>query len=213
MSKIYKLTSIIIGCKILPTLRFNMLLGRFPKIKVLIFNKTKFRIHSRGRLDIYEKAFLNFGKAWEMTAYSTSTLKVDKNSLLRVKGSFTFYTGAYVVVNEGATLELGSGYTNNNVDINCFSSIKIGHDVAISKGVTIRDSDNHVIDGNTDRVTQPIVIGNKVWIGIGATILKGVTIGDGAIIAAGAVVTKDIPAGSLVGGIPAKVIKKDVVWT
>ena len=45
-----------------------------------------------------------------------------------------------------------------------------------------------------------------------ATILKGVTIGDGAIVAAGAVVTKDVPPKTLVGGIPAKVIKEDIEW-
>ncbi|OTO20390.1 acetyltransferase [Enterococcus sp. 3H8_DIV0648] len=53
-----------------------------------------------------------------------------------------------------------------------------------------------------------IVIGNDVWIGYEATILSGVTIGDGAIIGAKAVVTKDVPAYSVVGGVPAKEIKR-----
>ena len=53
-----------------------------------------------------------------------------------------------------------------------------------------------------------IVIGNDVWIGYNAIILSGVTIGDGAIIATGAVVTKDVPAYTIVGGVPAKKIKK-----
>lgn len=53
-----------------------------------------------------------------------------------------------------------------------------------------------------------VVIGNDVWIGYGAKILSGVTIGDGAIIAAGAVVTKDVSPYSIVGGVPAKEIRK-----
>lgn len=53
----------------------------------------------------------------------------------------------------------------------------------------------------------PIVVGRNVWIGSHATILQGVTIGDGAIVAAGAVVTKDVPARSIVGGVPARFIR------
>ena len=62
-----------------------------------------------------------------------------------------------------------------------------------------------ILDGKHKK-NKPVKIGNHVWIGTRAIIMKGVTIGDGAIIAAGAVVTKDIPDGSVVGGVPAKVI-------
>jgi acetyltransferase-like isoleucine patch superfamily enzyme len=61
-----------------------------------------------------------------------------------------------------------------------------------------------------DRVSlypAPIIIGKKVWVGTGATILCGVTIGDNTIIAAGAVVTKDVPADVIVAGVPAKIIR------
>jgi acetyltransferase-like isoleucine patch superfamily enzyme len=54
----------------------------------------------------------------------------------------------------------------------------------------------------------PIVIGQNVWIGADATVVPGITIGGGAIIAAGAVVTKDVPANVIVGGISVKIIKK-----
>ena len=62
-------------------------------------------------------------------------------------------------------------------------------------------------------MSAPIVIKNNVWIGMAAIILKGVTIGEGAIVAAGAVVTRDVPAHTIVAGVPAKVIKKDVFYT
>ena len=86
------------------------------------------------------------------------------------------------------------------------------------KWVTITDNSH----GETDKTTLgmrpqerpitskgPVIIGNNVWIGDKATILPGVTIGDGAVIAANAVVTKDVPAYSVVGGNPARVIKNE----
>ena len=57
-------------------------------------------------------------------------------------------------------------------------------------------------------ITQPVTIGNDVWIGNRAIVMGGVTIGDGAIVAAGAVVTRDVPPYSIVGGIPAKVMRR-----
>ena len=122
----------------------------------------------------------------------------------------TIHSGAKISVGKNASLSLGSGYINNNCEIRCSSSITIGENVAISSDVIIRDNDAHKIDGSLQ--VDPIVIGNHVWIGMRAIILKGVTIGDGAVIAAGAVVTHDVPPNTLVGGVPAKIIRQNVTW-
>jgi acetyltransferase-like isoleucine patch superfamily enzyme len=111
----------------------------------------------------------------------------------------------------------------------CGKNITIGKNVFINAGCKFQDQggitigDGTLIGHNVVMATlnhdpapekrstmhpAPIVIGKNVWIGAGATLLAGVTIGDGAIIAAGAVVTKDVPANTVVGGVPAKFIKK-----
>ena len=82
----------------------------------------------------------------------------------------------------------------------------------ISEDVIIRDSDNHELLYEGYRKSAPIWIGDHVWIGMRTMILKGVTIGEGAVIAAGAVVTRDVPPYTLVGGVPAKVIKENIHW-
>jgi acetyltransferase-like isoleucine patch superfamily enzyme len=161
--------------------------------------------------DISGVGRLFLGRKWEGLRYLPSEFKIVSNAKLIVEGRFSVYTGFHIAVNEGATLRFGSGYINNNSTIDCFESITIGYDVAISNGVTIRDSDNHSFNGNK-LLSSPIFIGDHVWIGLNVTILKGVCIGNGAVIAAGAVVIDDVPENSLVGGIPARVIRENISW-
>jgi len=89
-------------------------------------------------------------------------------------------------------------------------AITIGSGVLIAERVTIRDQD-HDVHGPADTPiaqagfrTAPIRIGDDVWIGAGAVILRGVTIGNGAVVAANAVVNRDVPARTIVGGAPAR---------
>lgn len=110
----------------------------------------------------------------------------------------------------------------------CGKNIQVGKRVFINMGCKFQDQGGIVIGDDTlighnvvlatlnhemspeDRGTMipsPIHIGSRVWIGANATVLPGVTVGDGAVIAAGAVVTKDVPRNTVVGGIPARVIR------
>jgi acetyltransferase-like isoleucine patch superfamily enzyme len=94
-------------------------------------------------------------------------------------------------------------------------SVRIGKNCLLAGGVRIIDMDGHPIDADARRRGEPtpadgirpVVIGDDVWVGTGAVILKGVTVGDRAIVAAGAVVTRSVGADVIVAGNPAKVIR------
>jgi acetyltransferase-like isoleucine patch superfamily enzyme len=90
-------------------------------------------------------------------------------------------------------------------------SVKIGDHTLIGSFVQITDHDHdtkaNILISKQNAVIKPVSIGKDVWIGAGAKILKGVTIGDGAVVGANSVVTKDIPAYAIVGGVPARLIK------
>ena len=101
-------------------------------------------------------------------------------------------------------------YVNHGCTILDGAEVIIGDDVLLAPGVVI-STPSHPLDEKLRlegyEVAKPIAIGDAVWIGANATILQGITIGRGAVIAAGAVVTKDVPEYTVVGGVPAKVIK------
>lgn len=110
----------------------------------------------------------------------------------------------------GKNIHLGKNvFINSGCKFQDQGGIYIGDDALIGHNVVLATL-NHEEDpkkrGNL--CPAPIRIGNKVWIGSNATILPGVSIGDGAIIAAGAVVTKDVSEKTVVGGVPAKILKK-----
>ncbi|MBF0779169.1 sugar O-acetyltransferase [Streptococcus cuniculi] len=108
--------------------------------------------------------------------------------------------GNHVFINAGCKFQDQGGISIGDRTL-------IGHNVVIA---TLNHSFEVAKRGNL--LPAAVTIGQDVWIGANATICPGVTIGDGAVIAAGAVVTKDVAAKTLVGGVPAKVLKElDVV--
>lgn len=170
---------------------------------IIIADKTS-RIELNGGLTLNANCIKNNGRS--------TIVRLDKNAKLITKGGFSVYYDGDIIVFENGELELGSGFFNSNVKIRCKKNIKIGKNVAISHDVTIMDSDAHNVDYEGYQMTKPVIIGDNVWIGSRALIMKGVNIGDGAIVAAGSVVTKDVPAHSMVAGVPAKIIKEDIRW-
>ncbi|MFC1711443.1 acyltransferase [Patescibacteria group bacterium] len=131
------------------------------------------------------------------------------------------YRMAGIKLGKGSTIHMWAKFfQSKNIEIgedsiigdHCFldgrASLKIGSHVAIASQVLIYNSQHNVDDKDFKAIEKPVEIGDYVFIGPRAIILPGVTIGKGAVVAAGAVVAKDVETLSVVGGVPAKEIRK-----
>lgn len=102
-------------------------------------------------------------------------------------------------------------YSNHNLIITDGAKVTFGDHVFIAPNCCFTTAE-HAIDPEQRKagmeIAKPIVVGNNVWIGAGATILAGVTIGDNSVIGAGSVVTKSIPSNVIAVGVPCKVMRK-----
>lgn len=122
------------------------------------------------------------------------------------------FAGMFIRVMHNGELEINGLVANEGCHITAGKKISIGSGCLFARDVKLRSDDVHTINIEGYCPSKPITIGNHVWIGQGASIMKGVNIGDGAIIAANALVLSDIPSYSLAGGMPAKVIRNQVIW-
>ena len=113
-------------------------------------------------------------------------------------------------------LLIGDGtFVGHDCGFHVARSVRLGRHCLLARGVQVFDMDGHPLDADRRRAgdptspedIHPVVIGDDVWVGTGALILKGVTVGDRAVIAARAVVTKDVPADTVVAGNPARVVR------
>jgi acetyltransferase-like isoleucine patch superfamily enzyme len=115
-----------------------------------------------------------------------------------------------VYSDQGVNIRVGRDvFINHNCTLNDIGGITIGDEVFIGPRVSLISS-GHPIDPALRRrqiVAAPIVIERGVWLCAGATVLHGTTVGEDSVVAAGAVVTRDVPAGVVVGGVPARVLR------
>lgn len=135
--------------------------------------------------------------------FSSRLKRFDKNS----------YIGAHVILKNIHNMEVGENFSLHDFSyVDAQGGVEIGNNVSIAHNCSLITF-NHTWD-NYDlpikynpTLEAPITIEDDVWVGCGVRIMPGVVLGSRSVIAAGSVVVKDVPANTLVGGIPAKVIK------
>lgn len=215
-------------CFLIHSIGFNPL-NWGKALSVNFFRRNTLRRSKRGGilptpytvLDIHKTAKINLSGAILLGykrvrgSRTETSLLLEQNSRLNVnKDLITVYYGTDIQVFRNAELNFkGQVILNKNVQIICMERIDIGEGCMISRDVVIRDNDGgHQILTEGYKKTAPVSIGDHVWIGQGAMIMKGVTIGDGAIIGAGAWVITNVKPHAVVMGDPARMVQKNVEW-
>lgn len=187
-------------------------------VRLGIAESARFEIGNNGQLETKSTILLNKGKKLTIG----SGFKLCEGARLFVQQDWIFGDEVKIETHcaifsreEGYTgvLNIGNGtHIGDNTILDIADDIKIGNDVAIGPNCTLYTHDHDYKNKNLpawkgDIETKPIIIDDGAWVGSNVTVLPGVHIGKRAVVAAGSVVTKNVEPNSLIGGIPAKLIK------
>ncbi|MFN2463774.1 MAG: acyltransferase [Candidatus Dormibacteria bacterium] len=165
--------------------------------------RARWTLVGRGRYDLADDLLCNH------------RLRLGGPGRIRIGGGCNAWANAEANVlltfSPGALIEIGNNVRLNGAGLQAASAITVGDDCILGS-CTIVDTDHHAVGVDRRRpgasaATAPIRIGRNVWIAGMAAVLKGVTIGDDSVVAFGAVVAGDVPAGVVVAGNPARVVR------
>jgi acetyltransferase-like isoleucine patch superfamily enzyme len=173
-----------------------------PKYGVLILRLAYWKLRLRGRLKLDGLAFIGPG----------CRLEVGRNAVLELGRWSWIGHGCKIRCHEGRVSFGAKSVMGQECTISAYQHVSIGRECVVADRVMLIDFDHGSVEVDRPIRLQGIYkrdvrVGNNVWIGYGACILRGVTVGDNAIIGTSAVVTRDVAANAVVGGAPARLLR------
>jgi acetyltransferase-like isoleucine patch superfamily enzyme len=165
---------------------------------------------------LWRRLFTSAGRRWR----TSGMLFLGRRLELQIgrRGEIRF--GRFVWIGDGTKIRCHEGVVEigdktvlgQECTISAYQRVRIGEQCVIADRAMFIDFDHGVVDVERPIRQQGIykrdtIVGSNVWIGYGACILRGVRVGDNSIVGTNSVVTKDVPANAVVGGVPAKVIR------
>ena len=181
-------------------------------------------LHAKGMLNLkYARLLVRLGR-WKLRLRRRLLLDglafIGPGCSLEVGKRATVELGRWCWVGHGCKIRSHEGNVSigaktvlgQECTISSFQHVSIGRECVVADRVMLIDFDHGMVEVERPIRLQGIYkrdvrVGNNVWIGYGACILRGVTVGDNAVIGTNAVVTRDVPANAVVGGVPARVIR------
>jgi acetyltransferase-like isoleucine patch superfamily enzyme len=202
---------IIVKSKLVQFIRGLVIKVQIKEAKGFIFIGKKCNLKHKNRISV--GTTFTLGDYVEINALSKKGVRIGNNVSIQ-KQTIIDCTGVLREIGDGLII-------GNNVGIaqNCFiqvrGTVRIGNNVIFGPNVMIFSENHNFSDPNIPIIHQgetrlPVLIQDNVWLGARSVILGGVTVGEGSIVAAGSVVNKDVPPFSIVGGVPAKIIKSRI---
>lgn len=222
--KIIKTVFKLLKTNILKTVYLNFKMLPFKqaiKLPIFIYGKIIFR-SLKGKININATEYPGMIKiGWNEYYVETSVPKSiwTINGKINFNAPINFLQGSYVLLSDNATLSFGNkkSIMGANIRIICFERIDFGATSRISWDCQIMDTTFHyvenLLDGEIKPLTNPIVIGNNIWIGNRTTISKGAVLPDYTVVASNSLVNKDfssIGENCLIAGLPAKLKQQNI---
>ena len=180
--------------------------------KIVVIRGTRIRLAKGARIELAPGAVLRLGMRHPLG--TPLSLQIGRDGRLTIHGETLISSGTRILINDNAQLEIGDQtFIHYDGVITCWTHIKIGAECGISWNVNILDGNGHdlTVGGKQRPKARGVQIGDRVWLGTGATVVSA-TIGDGSVVGAASMVSAKVPSKVLVKGNPATVVREDVLF-